>query len=98
MKKIFCFLLLALTVLLLVLSSCGTVSEAGEPNPFSGRFAEYKASSVSTVVVDKLTGVCYIYRKAGYGGGMTVLLDTDGTPLLYEEVWYQAFGEAVNAE
>ncbi len=39
--------------------------------------------------VDKETGVNYLYRQNGYGGGMTVLLDKDGkpvvTPILHNE-------------
>lgn len=97
MKKIFCFLLLVLVVLILVFS-CGMESGAGEPNPFEDRFVECRASHVSTVIVDKMTGVCYIYRSVGYGAGMTVLLDIDGTPLLYEDAWYQALWEATNAK
>lgn len=91
MKKIVS-LMMVLVVLAIVLSSCGAVSEAGEENPFDGRFAECRASGVSTVIVDRVTGVCYIYRSVGYGAGMTVLLDIDGTPLLYEEAWLQAYG------
>lgn len=32
--------------------------------------------------VDKETGVNYLYRQSGYAGGMTVLLDKDGKPLI----------------
>ena len=32
--------------------------------------------------VDTETGVQYIYRNGGYAGGMTVLLDKDGKPLI----------------
>jgi len=32
--------------------------------------------------VDKETGVNYLYRQSGYAGGMTVLLDTDGKPVI----------------
>jgi len=32
--------------------------------------------------VDKLTGVNYLYRSAGYSGGMTVLLDQFGKPVI----------------
>lgn len=78
----------------ITLTSCSTTTEADELNPFDDRFVECDASRVSTVIVDKLTGVCYIYRKVGYGAGMTVLLDADGTPLLYKEAWEQAFGGA----
>lgn len=32
--------------------------------------------------VDKETGVNYIYRQSGYSGGMTVLLDQNGKPVI----------------
>ena len=32
--------------------------------------------------VDKETGVNYLYRSAGYGGGLTVLLDREGNPII----------------
>ncbi len=32
--------------------------------------------------VDKETGVNYLYRQSGYAGGMTVLLDKDGKPVI----------------
>ena len=39
--------------------------------------------------IDTETGVNYLYRAAGYGGGLTVLLDKDGkpvvTPVLHNE-------------
>lgn len=32
--------------------------------------------------VDKQTGVNYIYHAAGYTGGLTVLVDKDGKPVI----------------
>ena len=32
--------------------------------------------------VDKQTGVNYIFRQSGYAGGMTVLLDAEGKPVV----------------
>ena len=32
--------------------------------------------------VDKETGVNYIYRQSGYSGGLTVLMDADGKPVV----------------
>ncbi|MBR3836756.1 MAG: xylan 1,4-beta-xylosidase [Clostridia bacterium] len=32
--------------------------------------------------VDRETGVNYLYRQSGYAGGMTVLLDRDGKPVV----------------
>ena len=34
------------------------------------------------VWVDKTTGVNYLYHGSGYGGGLTVLLKPDGTPVV----------------
>lgn len=35
------------------------------------------------ILVDRETGVQYLFRAEGYGGGMTVLVGPDGKPLLY---------------
>ena len=32
--------------------------------------------------VDKETGVNYLFRASGYSGGLTVLLDKDGKPVI----------------
>ena len=32
--------------------------------------------------VDKVTGVNYLYHNSGYSGGLTVLVDRDGKPLI----------------
>lgn len=34
--------------------------------------------------VDKATGVNYLFRASGYAGGLTVLVDSDGKPLVSE--------------
>ena len=34
------------------------------------------------ILVDKETGVNYLFRSAGYSGGLTVLLDKDGKPVI----------------
>ena len=34
------------------------------------------------ILVDRKTGVNYVYASAGYSGGMTVLLNRDGTPVV----------------
>lgn len=35
-----------------------------------------------SVIVDKKTGVNYLFASAGYAGGLTVLLNRDGTPVV----------------
>ena len=38
--------------------------------------------NVTEIWVDKETGVNYIYHAAGYGAGLTPLLDRDGKPVI----------------
>ena len=38
--------------------------------------------NVTEIWVDKDTGVNYLYRCGGYGGGLTPLLDSDGKPIV----------------
>ncbi|MBQ8769491.1 MAG: xylan 1,4-beta-xylosidase [Oscillospiraceae bacterium] len=48
------------------------------------RFKKVYTQSMGTVEiwVDKETGVNYLYMQRGYGGGLTVLLDKDGKPVI----------------
>lgn len=95
MEKIVRIKLLMLALLIvLVITGCATQSTAGEHNPFEDRFAVVSTiNNTIKVIIDRTTGVCYLWRKSGYGAGMTVLLDADGTPLTYEEAWYQTYQE-----
>ena len=34
------------------------------------------------VIVDKKTGVNYLFAQSGYSGGLTPLLNRDGTPIV----------------
>ena len=34
------------------------------------------------ILVDKETGVNYLFHSSGYAGGLTVLLDKDGNPVI----------------
>lgn len=36
------------------------------------------------VLVDNETGVEYFFYKVGYGGGLAMLVDKDGKPVIYE--------------
>ena len=38
--------------------------------------------SVIEIWVDKQTGVNYLFRRDGYGGGLTVLVDENGKPVI----------------
>ena len=41
--------------------------------------------SSNEVLVDTQTGVQYLYHAAGNSGGLTVLVDAEGKPLLYRK-------------
>ncbi len=38
--------------------------------------------NIMEIWVDKETGINYIFHKNGYAGGMTVLMDKDGKPVV----------------
>ncbi len=40
------------------------------------------ALEVIEILVDKETGVNYLFRQNGYAGGLTPLLDRDGKPVV----------------
>lgn len=39
-------------------------------------------ANVNEIWVDLETGVNYLYHASGYSGGLTVLLDRDGRPVI----------------
>lgn len=58
-------------------------AEADEPDRFvviERQCANYGANY--DVFVDSKTGVNYLFVKSGYGGGLTVLVDAEGKPLV----------------
>ena len=48
------------------------------------RFEKIYSQSAGTIEiwVDQETGVNYFYHSTGYSGGLTVLLDKDGKPVV----------------
>lgn len=38
--------------------------------------------NVTTILVDKETGVNYLFHQSGNAGGMTVLVDREGKPII----------------
>ena len=48
------------------------------------RFEKVYTQGLGTmeIWVDTETGVNYLYRCGGYGGGLTVLLDREGRPVI----------------
>lgn len=73
MKKI---LVVVLSVAMLMLCGCER-DEVANPNEDTGSI------HVNTFV-DKATGVNYYTYNRGYGGGMTLRVNADGTPYVSE--------------
>lgn len=48
---------------------------------FVNIYSQGTLSSVQ-ILVDKETGVNYLFATSGYAGGLTVLLNRDGTPVV----------------
>lgn len=48
------------------------------------RFVKVYSENMGTefIVVDKLTGVNYLFVQSGYAGGLTPLLDRSGKPIV----------------
>lgn len=92
-KKIFCLLLL-LIMPIMVFCGCTDIPKTQDyTEQQNERFVYIKAytsenTRVITILVDKETRVMYmVYHEAGsYGGntGITVMLNADGTPMIWE--------------
>lgn len=89
MKMQIACLMLALIMLVFALTGCGVeTAEADKNNPFRGMFEVYAVDGCTSVLVDKGTRVCYLWRGVSYQGGLTVMMDEDGRPLTYWEDGY----------
>lgn len=90
MKKKLISLLLVLVMPMLVLCGCSCSMETNPYNTIEkcGRFVIIKEyTSMNTVYVemyDKNTKVMYVYVDLGESGSLQVLLNADGSPMLYE--------------
>lgn len=89
MKKLLICAIVAVSLVLCIGCSAIDVADATETdigNVFniveSGKMPEYGDYEV---LVDKTTRVMYFYTTRQYSNTMTVLLDSDGKPRLYEE-------------
>lgn len=80
MKK-FISLVLAL-VLIFALVGCAGASSENETT--SDRFVRVYSEYSSCIYVDSETNVMYFWHSGGYSGGLSVMLDENGDPLLWE--------------
>ena len=54
---------------------------ANKEKRFENVYKQGAAPSIQ-ILVDKETGVNYLYVQSGYSGGLTVLLDENGKPVI----------------
>lgn len=81
MKKIVA-IILVLMMSCFIFAGCGTK----ENSRFVIIDSDIKTENLSNTALyaDKQTGVVYWFTHSGYGQTMTVLLNSDGTPVLYD--------------
>lgn len=73
-------------VLCLCLVGCGNDQYSGAP--LTDRMVivekqEFGSFGYSIQMYGRETKVMYLFIKSGYGGGLSIMLDADGNPLLY---------------
>lgn len=78
--KLMCVLSL---IFVLLISGCMSTPPAVGYTENSERFAIAISEGENSVYVDTYTGVMYFYHKNGKTGGMSVMLDQNGKPLIW---------------
>ncbi len=86
MKKLLTIILLTATVLFATAcSSSSVVQNAGDENAGQTMFERHNLDDDYSILVDKETGVCYLEYILASRYGITVLLNADGTPKIWED-------------
>lgn len=86
-KKLFSLFLILIIPICLLFSGCGTEkSPSYESN--TGRFllvySQEKDSDKIDILVDTKTRVMYLWSRHGYSGGLTIMVDSNGNPMIWE--------------
>lgn len=81
MKKLAIMLALAIS-----LSGCsgGNFNAEYENNENNGRFRKVYTEFSNTIYVDSETNVMYFWHTGGYSGGLTVMVNENGQPLIWK--------------
>lgn len=74
--------MLLLSVAILLLSGCG--EKTGDEVTYADKFVEVEHRGNSAIYVDAETKVMYWEKAFATGVGLTVVLNEDGTPKLWE--------------
>lgn len=81
MKKLIVFILAFTLMVSLVVCASADATQGCEPEE---RFTLVYADGFKRVIVDTQTGVQYLEVRAMNGTGVTVLVNPDGTPMIWE--------------
>lgn len=75
------------TLIVLSINGCGSsvVADAETAQEQTAMFERHTLDDWYSIIVDKETGVCYLEMSGGYQYGITVMLNADGTPKIWEE-------------
>lgn len=89
-KKVMLTILMVVIFVMLVVVLCGCMDITPHNTiDFSDRFIVLKERTVDNAIYiemyDKDTKVMYVFIKLGSAGSLTVLVNADGTPILYSE-------------
>lgn len=82
-KKLFCLLLILILPICFLLGGCKN-AETLSTKDFAVISCSQSSESSTVIYVHRKTRVMYLYINMGYSGGLTVMLDADGKPLIYE--------------
>lgn len=87
MKRVLAVILLIM-ICCFMFVGCGRKNDVTTTTELDRRFKIIRDTNdglgYCDIIVDTETGVMYLFRGAGYRGGLTVMVDADGKPLIYE--------------
>lgn len=67
-----------------ILTNIPTAQAVTEGTEKSRFYTVTENTGKTTIIVDSETGVCYLWRKYMNAGGLTVMVDADGNPIIWE--------------
>ncbi len=86
MKKIVCLCLVLMIIFTFIGCSKEKTDNMKSDNAeTTDRFIRVYRDFNNAVYVDKETNVLYFWHSGGYSGGLSVMLDENGKPLLWEK-------------
>ena len=79
MKKLISLVL----ALILIFALVGCAGASSDNETTSDRFIKVYSDYSNCIYVDSETNVMYFWHSGGYSGGLSVMLDENGDPLLW---------------